>query len=176
MFKPLIACIGLLGAAAAQADNASGWYVGIGAGAMSYEIKDVDFNGDGPLVKIFGGYRFNPWVGLEVSALSSNVEDDAAFWDDFEIDTTAWTGEVVGTLPLRNGFAFFGKLGMASWEAEAKDHISHTSVKADGTDLVYGAGAQFDFKFPLRLRVEMEGIDVEDANVWGFTVGAAYRF
>lgn len=165
----------------AHADEYQGWYVGGAIGSLSHKVKDVDFDGSGPLLKIFGGYRFNPWVALEVTSLSSVVEDDRRKWDDFELQTTALSGQIVASIPLQGGVSLFGKFGVASWEIEEKDYFYDEYYTTDGTDLIYGGGVQYDFRFPLRLRAEIEAIDIEgenvnDTDVWGITVGAAFRF
>lgn len=168
-------------AGVANADEYQGWYLGGAVGSLSHKVNNADFDGSGALLKIFGGYRFNPWVALEVTSLSSVVEDDRRYWDDFELHTSALSGQIVASIPTSGSFSLFGKFGLASWEVEEKDYFYDEYYTTDGTDLIYGGGVQYDFRFPLRLRAEVETIDIEgegfdDAKVVGVTVGAAFRF
>lgn len=178
MFKTLIACAGILGATVAHADLVSGPYAGVGVGALDLEIDEdgIVFSGDDTAFKLFGGYRFNPYFILEATYLDGGAPSDTVLGQEIEIETSGLSVHAIGSIPLRRGWSLFGKLGLTKWEIEAKNVTFGAFAEDDGTDLSYGGGAMYDFSFPLRLRAELESINIEDVDVTLFTVSAAWRF
>lgn len=177
MRKALV-CAGLLGAAMAHADDSAGPYIGAGVGVLSLEMKDegLTFEGEDTAFRLFGGYRFNPYIAAEASFLDGGAPSDTILGQEIAIDTTGLSLYAIGSFPLRHGWSFFGKVGMTKWETTITNKTYGISVDDDGTDISIGGGAALDFAFPLRLRAELETINIDDVDVTLFTVSAAYRF
>lgn len=77
---------------------------------------------------------------------------------------------MVGPIPLGPQARLYGKLGVASLNAELTTDVfavplgnsASTSFSKDSTEAVYGAGLEFDFTQNLMGRVEWERFDFED--------------
>jgi OOP family OmpA-OmpF porin len=171
--------------AAAQAD--AGWYVGAAYGTTSFDVDmtglpstiTVD-DGDSGL-KIYGGFQFNKHLGAEVgyvdfgkvafggTALGLPVTGDTSL--------SAFTLAGVGTLPLNESFALFGKLGLWIWDASGTASVAGLSASADdsGTDLFLGAGGRYNFNKNWGLTLEVELYDSDD-SVTMTSLGVRYKF
>lgn len=174
--------------AAAQAD--AGWYIG---GAYGMTTIDVDMTGiTNPTVddsdsgfKIYGGFQFNKHLGAEVGYVDGGK---ATFGGSIpslgigpftgDLSVTAITFAAVGTLPLNEQFALFGKVGLAAWDAKANVSAAALAGSADdsGTDLLYGIGARYNLNKNWGITLEYEAVDVEDGGFSMTSVGVRYKF
>jgi OOP family OmpA-OmpF porin len=133
-----------------------GWYAG-------GEIGTVDFGDeDDTGWKILGGYQLNSNFAGEVGY--------GSLFDKEGVEVTAFDVVGVGILPINNQFSVYGKLGFVMWEAEGP------GGDADGTDLTYGIGAQYDITPKLGLRLQWQRYDLDDEEADALSVGAIYRF
>lgn len=166
--------------ALAQARGAEvGGYVGLTIGqaeadgscpaGFSCDFKDTDW-------KILGGYRFSRNIAVE------------GFWAEHG-EITVRTGAVsataesrtfgvaaLGILPLNPQFDLFGKLGLGSTKIKATASAPGVSASAadDGSDIVFGIGAMFNFTRNLGLRAEWERYNDSEIDV--MSIGIQYRF
>ena len=88
-----------------------------------------------------------------------------------EVDGWALAGKFM--LPLNEQFGVFGKLGMIMWDVEGGGAAS--GIDDDGTDLLYGIGAQYMFTDQFGIVGEWEWYDI-DNDVDLFSIGALYKF
>lgn len=171
----LLACAAITPVASFAGEN-KGWYAGgsFGTSTSDYSASDaqadfgynpgvsVDDSDTG--VKVFGGFRFNPYIGAEfglvdlgVTKISGRVGSLASA---DELDAGGIYGAAVGRLPLGAGFALLGKLGlgMISGEYTCKQLCPAGGYSTDTLTVVplAGAGAQFDFAQHFAIRVEYE--------------------
>ncbi len=144
------------------------FYIGGGIGQSYVEEEDVVFNEDFDEedfgFKVFGGMRFHKNFAAEVAYLDFGEPDDEILGIDTELDVYAWALYGVGFLPLADKFELFAKLGMAYWDAEGKASFMGVSAKNDddGTELAYGFGGSYSFTNQFAVRVEYEGINLDD--------------
>ncbi|SHF12571.1 Opacity protein [Modicisalibacter ilicicola DSM 19980] len=176
------------------APNADGLYLGIGTGFSSLENDDDevdDFISDGTedfdldddndnVFKGFVGYEFNPYFATELfyadlGRIRLEGNDNAST----DLESDAYGVSAVGQLPLTSWFTLFAKAGIAKWETDVDGNLGNASVDLDdqdGTDPVYGAGAQFNFD-PFLVRAEYERYDFDsDYQIDTFTASAGLRF
>lgn len=131
----------------------AGWYGGLGIGQSEFkdgctgltgcDDKDTAFN-------IFGGYQFNQNLGAElgytdlgeVSAAGAGVEAKG-----FELTA-------VGTLPINQQFAVYGKLGFYRWDVDAS--APGASFSETGTDPTYGVGVKYNLTRNFALRAHWQ--------------------
>jgi OmpA-OmpF porin, OOP family len=153
----LAAAMALPTFASAQARGAdTGFYVGGDVGQLDLDGADKDTG-----FRILGGYQINRNFSAELGY--------SMLYDKDDVDVSAWELVGVGKLPLNNNFSLIGKLGFAMWEVEA------FGEKADGTDLTYAVGVQYDVSRNLGIRAQWQRYDVEgDADL--LSVGLVYRF
>jgi OOP family OmpA-OmpF porin len=145
----------------------AGGYVGGSILETKLAIDEDGFDEDDTGWKVFGGYNFFRFFGLE-----------AAYYDmgeptgnDYSADLNAWALSARGILPLGKHFELFAKVGYMAWEADLSDGFSD-----DDTDLTYGAGVAIIFGSHVEVRAEYEVLDVDDADLDIVSVGAAFRF
>jgi OOP family OmpA-OmpF porin len=168
----------------------AGWYIGAAYGMTS---MDVDSSGvSNPVVddsdsgfKIYGGFQFNKHLGAEIGYVDAGKATFSgsaipslgigAF--SGEIKFTAITFAAVGTLPLNESFALFGKAGLAAWDAKASANVVGVSGSVDdsGTDLLYGIGARYNLNRNWGVTLEYEAVDAE-GTVSMTSLGVRYKF
>ena len=159
------------------------FYAGGSIGQSYVEEKNVlgdeDFDEEDFGFKVFGGYRFHKNFAVEVDYLDFGEPDENISGVDSEIDLYAFALYGVGILPLHEKFELFVKLGAAYWDADAKAEFMGMSASddEDGTDIAYGLGASYAFAEQLAVRVEYEGVDVDDLDgAELLTIGGEMRF
>ncbi|GHC25959.1 porin family protein [Aidingimonas halophila] len=185
----------LLGATSLMAapSDVEGLYFGLGTGFSSLEndrddvddfveagAEDYELDDDDNVWKGFVGYEFSPYFATELfyadlgrTRLKGN---DGANTD---LESDAYGVNLIGQLPVTSWFTAFAKVGMADWKTDVDGNLGNANVDLkdnDGTDPVYGVGAQFNFD-PFMVRTEYERYDFDsDYQIDTFTASAGWRF
>ncbi len=172
------------GPAMAETD-AGGFYIGAGVGQFNVEIDDLedltdqDFDSDDTSLKIFGGWRFNPFIGAELAYIDFGGPEDTINIGGTDVSTEVeikgFAPYLVGTLPL-GIFELFAKVGYYFYDVDVSASGFGSESESD-EDLVYGAGVGLVLFDHLNVRLEYEIIDisdVDDANAAWLT--GAWRF
>ena len=160
--KWLVAALGtaamvVSAAALAQKQATPGFYVGGEVG--SFEADDESDTA----FKILGGYQINRNIAAEFAY--------GQLLDKGGVEITAWELSGIYSFPLGNKFSIFGRLGFAMWDADAG-----AAGSDDGTDLLFGAGVQYDLTNKLGIRGQWTRYDVADEDADLFSIGLIYRF
>lgn len=195
--RPLL--VGLLAASTlafsplSQAQMSGQWYAGVGVG----QSKGKDLCGYFPGVpcddtdtatKIFGGYKINQNFAVELAyadlgKATLGIPGVSAEWKG-----TTWDILAVGIIPINPQFSFLGKIGVANWNVDANYDLSLVSMgtgseSANGSDITYALGVQYDFTNQFGVRAEWQTYsNVGDDNTTGQTdvevigVSALFRF
>lgn len=131
------------------------WYAGAGAGVSYYDTKSQDFSiptlagtgmdNTGFAGKIFGGYRFSPYFGLEGGYADLGRASGPAFFS-----VHSWTLAAVGRIPFGTGFNLQGKVGAAFNRAQG---FVDTHYR---TGVLLGAGVGYDFPNGVGVLAEYE--------------------
>ena len=189
---------GLLAASSAAWSQDSKFYAGLSIG----QSKDNQWCSDVPsgiscddkdtAWKLFAGYRFHPNFAVELgyndlgTVKGGGTDAGTGLAFDASVDTTAWELTGIGSWPLANRFAVYGKLGL--YYGESKGHVNIAglgsgSAKETNTDLTFGLGASYDLTRNASLRIEWQRFnDVGGSDLGGtsdidvFSIGALYRF
>jgi OOP family OmpA-OmpF porin len=160
----------------------SGPYIGASIGSATYE-EDLDdvapglqFEESDTGWKVFGGYRFMRYIGVDLAYTDLGKPEDNLLGVDASIEIDGWNLSGVGYLPLGR-WEFFGGLGVFFWDGEAKLTDGVTTVTDDdsGEDLSTRLGGSFAITKALRVRGEIESYDIGDYTSL-FSVGLDYRF
>lgn len=148
-----------------------GAYVGAGVGLATLEVDDVldlgvDFDEDDVGFKLFGGYRFFPWLAVEGAYFNGGKpelrESDGTLSASMEIEVQGLIAAAVFSLPVGERFELFIKPGVAFWDAETSIRIRDQSgsfggdVDDNGSAFFLGGGAAFNFTENLATRLEYE--------------------
>jgi hypothetical protein len=193
VFAPLAASV-ILASAPASAEFYAGASIGDGTFEASDNIdgQSLDFESSDTALKIFGGYMFNDYVGVEVAYHDLGALDDGIGFDGGEFgqlkasvdaDLTGFSGQLVGQYPI-GPVDIFGKVGILMYDLDGDlditdangDRLLRESVSDDGEELIYGVGARYNFG-QVGVRAEYEVIDADDfddAYVW--SIGVEYSF
>jgi Opacity protein and related surface antigens len=167
---------GALLAASIQANAAeNGWYAGVGVGQMTTQVDDIlgsgfDFDESDTGFKVFGGYKFLPWLGVEGAYVDGGEpeisETAGGATGSLAVGVESLVGAVVFTLPLGEHFELFAKPGIALWSSTtdlrftSDGYDDRFSQDDDGTAFFLGAGAGLNFTEHFGMRVEYEWFDV----------------
>lgn len=151
---------------AVAADN--GFYLGAGVGQAGVKLEDeilgtqFDYDASSTGYKVIAGWRFFDWLAVEGNYVDLGSGDDEVFGEKLETDVNGVSLSAVGFLPV-GPVDLFLRAGVINWSADLKSPSLDLDVSDDGTDLTYGAGAQFRV-WSLSLRAEYERFDISDAD------------
>jgi opacity protein-like surface antigen len=172
-----------LGTTPALAENDSGFYAGAGVGRFNVQIDNFgdipdtigSFDSDDTTFKAFAGWRFNPYVGVEVDYMDLGNPEDTIDARRVNADVNGVAPYIVGTLPL-GPVELFAKAGYLFYDVQVD--VDDATVSDDSNeDFVYGGGIGLTLFDHLHTRLEYEVIDIgefNDANaLW---LSAAWRF
>jgi len=156
-----------LTAGPALADAERGLYFGVGLGDYSTQIDnpddlddvDIDFDEDEDATKIFGGFRFNRNVAVQLDWFDFGESEMATDILNISVDTKALGPNIVGTLPL-GPVELFAKGGMLFYDVKI-DQDGGEIFDDSGEDPFYGVGVGFTLLGKLAFRVEYEKIDID---------------
>jgi OOP family OmpA-OmpF porin len=174
----LLAALTLLAASSkARADI----YVGasVGQSQINDDESSFDFDGSDTATKLFGGFSFFKFLGLEASHMDlGNPDDSVGGGGEAEIKMSGWDAFVLGNLPLGKHFEIFAKAGLVYWDRDVDFGGTLSGSDHDtGTDGAYGAGAAFKFGDHFAVRVEYEKFKVSDLDDVNLTsAGVVFRF
>ena len=190
MKRPLLALLVFSAAAAVnppaveaqtvQVQPAPRWYIGGNVGRTDYgscpssascDTRDTGY-------RLYGGYQFHPNIGVELGYvdLGKATANVGGLGGDVKAD--GWTAHVVGSIPVWNRFALFGRVGAI--HGESKTGGAFGSHKDRGTDLAYGAGVRFGVTNNLDVSAEWDRFRFDttnrDADVDLISVGLRFKF
>jgi OOP family OmpA-OmpF porin len=159
---------------AVAADN--GFYLGGSIGQANLKIDDLtngistaDFDADDTAFKLIAGMRPLDWLGLEAAYVNFGKPEDTVLGEKLKADGDGITAFAVGFLAT-GPVDLFAKVGLISWDSKISG-----SFDDSGTDLAYGAGAQFRV-LGLSIRAEYEKFDISDVDLDMISVGLTYTF
>jgi OOP family OmpA-OmpF porin len=173
------AATAILAASPAFAADDSGFYVGAGLGNFSADSQTIvngrDFDGSDIGFKVFGGYKFMPWLAAEAEYIDGGEPDDNVDSGTAQlrlaIGVTGFVGSAVGILPIGENFNVFGKLGFIYWDADGSgklrdegDLVTKISVGEDGTDFAWGVGGTWNITDTFGVRAEYQGFEISEFN------------
>ena len=204
----VIAAIASPLASAQDRDWNTGWYLGGNVGESRAKIAEARIRngllGSGFTTssvsddhrdigyKLFGGYQMNRYFALEagyfdLGKFSFNATTVPAGTLNGSLKLRGANFDLVGTLPISDGFSAFARVG-ANY-AEVKDSFSGSGAvlvrnpnpKKDETNVKYGVGLQYAFNDALAMRAEVERYRINDAvgnkgDIDLVSLGLIYRF
>ena len=151
----------------------AGAYVGAGAGRSDIDASDngVSFEDSDTGWKVFAGYAFNEYFAVEGAWVDFGDFNDNIFDPFFGIslpvslDLDGFSVSGVGSYPIGESASVFGKVGVWSWDVDAK--ALGISSDDSGTDVMFGVGGSYSFTDALSVRAEWERFkaDSDDADL-----------
>lgn len=166
----------------------------VGNGKMEIDAEDdYTFSKTDTTFSFGAGYEFNKFAALEVAYRDLGEIKDSGFYsdgvDDYfytsKLSATALQASLVGKLPISDDFNLFGRVGVASIDA---DYVG-TASYADGnnpapdksseskTRALVGVGASYNLTEQLAIRAEYNQYEKwDDTKLSALTVGAVFKF
>lgn len=129
----LIIAAALVGSLTAIPASAQ-FYVGAGAGEAKTDGNETSW-------KVYGGYQFTPYIGLEVGYNDLGRNQGA--------DVETWTLALTGTMPMNESWSLLGEVGASQNRSHFLDANSHT-------DLLLGLGVGYNFNKNTSVRLLYE--------------------
>jgi len=166
MLKKIIAAAALATiAASSQAATPGSVYAGLDVGTTEsndYPSRTTSYGG-------FVGYNVNENIAIEGAyrRLGSLKYSDV----DNKMDQAALS--VVGSLPVGNGFAVFGRLGYNRLDHSVDVSLGGPDSKEHVSKVLSGVGVSYNFDSKISARLEAQRLA---RNVTNVSAGVAYSF
>ncbi len=120
-----------------------------------------------------GGYRFNPFIAVEVGYLDGGTPDfnDSGFDGrvDTEVDLTAWQLSGIGTWPIAERWELYLKLGLSAWDADGDQVLTPVGgppvfrrEDRNGPSFLIGLGLGVTLLEHLHVRLEYQSFEIDD--------------
>ena len=166
--------------------NTDGFYVGAGLGDFSTGVEDLDelddvdaddldFDPDNSARKLFAGWRFNRFFGVQVDWIDFDRSVAALNQLNFSTESEGFAPSIVGTLPL-GPVELFARAGILWYDLQIERGDTPIIDDSD-RDPIYGAGIGVTVARRLNLRAEYEVVDIDQLDdsdaIW---LTAAWRF
>jgi outer membrane protein OmpA-like peptidoglycan-associated protein len=172
--------LGLAATSALAVDDKTGWNAGLAAAFAEYSFDSGQLDNSSAGFKVFGGYRFNKWVGLEGAFYDFGDFDDDLDPPNPGGDVTAQidglTGSALIYAPLdTTEFDAYAKVGYYSFDQQVLlDDSGGPGNSPSG--LLLGAGSRFYISDQFAIRAEGEWFDIKDGDLWTLNLGFEYLF
>jgi len=177
--------LALILAVTAPAAHAGG-YLGGGVGQAYTKVKETDFSidldGDTTGWKIFAGYNFLKFFGIEASYVDFGEVKDASTGTEIKTEAKTFDAFAVGKIPFPVVEPFV-KIGYAN--VDSKITVEGLGSDSDKSwELAWGVGVGFNILKKLHVRVEYEQFDLSpdydgvkpDSDLYMVSAAAAWRF
>jgi OOP family OmpA-OmpF porin len=167
------------------ADETSVWNAGAAVVFGKYTLDDDTIDDDAVGGKVFLGYRFNRWIGVEGSWMRSGEIDDDLDQDnpggEIEVDVGGFTVSGLLYAPLPgDDIAAYGKAGYyrlgQDLDIFGSDGTVTESSSRTITGITLGAGVRVRVAPRVDLRAEGDWYDIDGGDYWALSLGADYRF
>lgn len=178
---------------AAKTDNPTGPYVGGSIGRFSLDLEHLDDvddavesirDSDDNAWKVFAGYRFLPYLGLEAAYIDfgrPNDRFDTSGTDgNYRVKLSGFAPSLIGTIPL-GPVELFAKVGQYYYDVDTRIDLDSpgpdVNTSHSRNDFIWGGGVSAVVLERLELRAEYEKVEIENArDSNAFWLGAAWRF
>lgn len=154
-----------------------GPYIGVAAGAFHWDqgASVGSFTDTAPIVKLYGGFRFNQTWAVEGSYSNTSALRDENFGFPLTADF-----EIIEVRGLANFGSFFAGIGY--WDAdfvESRPFFPSAPLRRKDSGFSIVLGGQWSLKDRWDLRLEYELFDLEQdspKDMSALSVGAHYKF
>jgi opacity protein-like surface antigen len=164
--------------------SATDLYIGAGlggsseAGSFRHNLEDVSDSGGDPW-KLFAGWSLGRHLAVEVARHEMGDQNCCRGFADFGFSSKVdgFSASALGRWPVER-FTPFVRAGVLAWEEDG-EMISFSGPAPrsdDGTDLLLGAGLDYDLFTRLTIRAEWEKYEFSDASSDSLWASLLFRF
>ena len=174
--------IAALATSAVYADQEKGFAFGIGAASNRYDLNPsqaAGLSGSDRATgwEVFGSYRFNRYAAVEATYLDGGAVDIDYLTARIHLDGKAYGGSVVGSLPIGDSFAVFGRAGYMKGDLKLRATGPGGTASATDSDEAPIVGAGFRTMFDgAQIRLEYDRIDFDAMDVDRVSLSIAWLF
>ena len=150
-------------------------------GCSGIIVPGITCNDSDTAWRILGGYRLNPNLSFELGYQDLGKVEATGFGVNGEVTANVWELVAVGTLPLKNRFSIYGKLGGYRGDTTLRSNAGFSGSETN-TDLTFGVGGRYDFSPLVAFRAEYQtyqsvgGGSVGTSDFDVISVGALFNF
>jgi outer membrane protein OmpA-like peptidoglycan-associated protein len=174
--------LGLAATSALAVDDKTGWNAGLAGAFAEYSFDSNQLDDTSGGFKVFTGYRFNKWLGLEGAYYNFGdfdqdlVDPPRPPGGKAKAEIDGFTGSALLFAPLDSeDFEVYAKAGYYAFNQQVLvDDAEVASNSPSG--LVLGAGSRFFISEQFAVRAEGEWFDIDNGNLWTLNVGIEYLF
>ena len=165
----LVAGLAAASTTAVAADK--GIYLGASAGLSGLNDNVLDYNANATGFKVIAGWRFLDWLSVEGNYVDFGSGSDTVAGEKIRTDGNGVSISALAFLPV-GPVDLFARVGAFDWSANASTSVG--KFGDNGTDVTYGAGAQFRLG-GLSLRGEYERFELSGTNADLFSLASRTR-
>lgn len=166
--------------------SAGGGYLGTSYGQVEYNLSSTEIAGLNAIgrsvlddsdqgFKVFGGYRYNKNIAVEVSyANLCDLEVSDISLGGVRSETSGYSLSAVGLLPVTEQIDLFAKVGAFIWSVDGYSNAARMRGN-DGSDMTYGIGTAYTFGL-VTLRAEVERFEIGSNNIDMVSAGLSLNF
>jgi len=174
----------MLGFALAHSSAAvaeEGFFVGgaFGNGYLDENIDGIRFKSDSSAYRIYGGYGFTKYFGVEIGYLDLGTFresfDEGGTSVPFSVNASGFTLAAIGSLPLSERFSLIGRLGYYFHDGESSVAGVVEDSPSEQSPFV-GIGLGFDISEVLEINLAYDLIKTDNADPTLATLGLTLRF
>jgi len=137
-------------------------------GCSGIIVPGVTCNDSDTAWRILGGYQIDRNFAVELGYHDFGKVKATGFGVNGEVTANVWELVAVGTLPLRNRFSVYGKLGGYRGDTNLRSNVGFSGSDTN-TDITFGVGGRYDFSPQIAFRAEYQAYQ----SVGGSTVGSS---
>ncbi len=141
----------------------------VGASVTDTRIEEDDFDADDNNWKIFGGWRFLKFFGVEAQYVDFGDFSERISGSQFDAEASSVDVFAVGSIQFWR-VDLFGKAGYSFWDVETN------LGDDDGTDFAWGVGGAFRITKRIWVRGEYELYEFDTADTEMASLGVDIRF
>ena len=164
-----------------QALADGGWEIGgaVGNVEISENLEEFKFEDNATSWRVFGGYNFGRFFGIEAGYLDLGSFRDTVDVADQMVDVSAeadgFTAAIKGMLPLGERFTAEARLGYYFYTAKA----TVAGIPEDDEserDPYAGVGLSYHLNDTIDLDLGFDYLDLDDIEPWMASLGVTIRF
>jgi OOP family OmpA-OmpF porin len=137
-------------------------------GCSGIIVPGITCNDSDTAWRILGGYQIDSNFAVELGYHDFGKVKATGFGVDGEVTANVWELVAVGTLPLRNRFSVYGKLGGYRGDTTLRSNAGFSGSDTN-TDITFGVGGRYDLSQQIAFRAEYQAYQ----SVGGSTVGSS---
>jgi len=163
----------------AKAAGDSGAYLGIGGGLAEIGVDELDFKENDIAYKVFGGYSFSDLIAFEGAYILGGEPSDEVTSGVREATATGINASVLLRARTGSSFALYAKIGYTMYDfklTETLNDVSSDLVDQSDSGISYGLGVTYTIDKKYLVRIEYEGVQIDDGKFNMVMLGAGYRF